>query len=56
MDFDFDYGNYGFTIEYRSAIVDECDDVMYWCDELSSADEREILESHPEWHTKCIAF
>lgn len=39
----------------RTAIVDELDDVVFWCDEIE--DEYQILcvlESHPEWKRKCI--
>ena len=41
-------------MEFRSAIVDECGDVMYWCDQLSRDEEIEILLEHPEWTTRCF--
>lgn len=40
--------------EYRSAIVDECGDVVYWCDELTDEEVDDILDSHEEWSRKCI--
>ena len=43
-------------MEYRTAIVDECGWVMFWCDELQDEEQiRSILDSHPEWSRKCIA-
>ena len=43
--------------EYRSAIVDECGWVVFWCDELQDEDQIEcILEGHPEWSRKCICI
>lgn len=42
-------------MEYRSAIIDECGYVMFWCDELQDEEQIEcILESHPEWNRVCI--
>lgn len=42
-------------MEYRTAIVDECGCVMWWCDELQRNDQIEcILVSHPEWSMKAI--
>lgn len=42
-------------MEYRSAIVDECGRVMYWCDELQGEEQIEcILDCHPEWQRECI--
>ena len=42
-------------MEYRSAIVDELEHVMFWCDELQGEEQIEcILEGHPEWNRKCI--
>lgn len=40
---------------YRTAIVDELGQVMFWCDELQ--DEEQIgciLDGHPEWSRRCI--
>ena len=40
---------------YRTAIVDELDHPMFWCDELHGKDQIHcILNSHPEWSIKCI--
>lgn len=41
-------------MEYRSAIVDECGDVVMWCDEMSQDEIQEILDQHPEWRERCI--
>ncbi len=42
-------------MEYRTAIVDECDCVIFWCDELQGNDQIEcILDGHPEWSIKAI--
>lgn len=43
-------------IEFRSAIVDECGCVMYWCDELSESEVDKILEQHQEWKVRCIEW
>lgn len=41
-------------MEYRTAIVDECDCVMYWCSDLSGEEINEILDNHPEWRIREI--
>ena len=41
-------------LEYRSAIVDECGYVMYWCSELSKEEIVRILDNHPEWTIRGI--
>lgn len=42
-------------MEYRTAIVDECGMVMWWCDDLLGWDQIEtILTGHPEWSVKAI--
>ena len=41
-------------MEFRTAIVDELGDVMYWCDELQKDEFYDILASHPEWCIKAI--
>lgn len=42
-------------MEYRTAIVDECGCVMWWCDELQGNEQIEcILVSHPEWTMRAI--
>ena len=44
-------------MELRSAIVDECDYVMYWCDQLLGDEHIEcILNSHPEWHIAVVEW
>ena len=43
-------------LEFRSAIVDECGDVMYWLNELSKSEIAEILANHPEWKKKCVEW
>lgn len=43
-----------FGIQYRSAIVDECLCVRYWCDELTQEQIDSILEKHPEWFIRCV--
>lgn len=40
---------------YRSAIVNELEHVMFWCNELHGDKQIEcILCSHPEWYVKCV--
>lgn len=39
---------------YRTAIVDECGEVMYWCSELNFMQQMEILDKHPEWTKRAI--
>lgn len=46
----------GGIIEFRSAIVDECGTIVYWCDEVINGNEaiQEILAEHPEWSIRSI--
>lgn len=38
---------------YRTAIVDELGNVMFWCDELQNEKQIEyLLVSHPEWECR----
>ena len=40
---------------YRTAIVDELNEVMWWCDELQGQEQIDsILEGHPEWCVRAI--
>ena len=41
---------------YRSAIVDECGEVMYWCSELEDYEVEQILEQHTDWHKTCVEW
>jgi hypothetical protein len=41
-------------LEYKSAIVDECGDIVYWCENLTENEIREILANHIEWRRTCI--
>lgn len=41
-------------MEYRSAIVDELGDVVYWCDELTEEEIIAILAAHIEWSRRCV--
>ncbi len=42
-------------MEFRTAIVDECGCVIFWCDELQGNDQIEcILDGHPEWSVETI--
>ncbi len=41
-------------LEFKSAIVDECGDVVYWCENLTDNKIDEILVNHPEWRIACI--
>lgn len=43
-------------LEYRSAIVDECGSVVYWCDELIKNEVNKILVNHPEWYISCFPY
>lgn len=43
-------------VEFRSAIVDECGYVVYWCNELSENKIYEILEEHQEWRLACVEW
>lgn len=43
-------------IEFRSAIVDELGEVMYWCSELSKKEIKDILDTHPEWRKECVEW
>ena len=39
---------------YRSAIVDELGEVMYWCSDLTKEEVYQILRDHPEWDCNLI--
>ena len=39
---------------YRSAIVDELGEVMYWCSDLTKEEVYQILCDHPEWDCNLI--
>lgn len=41
-------------MEFRTAIVDELGDIIYWRDELQQDEIYDILASHPEWCMKAI--
>ena len=41
-------------MNFRMAIVDECGEVVYWMDELTSEETAQALEDHPEWQMKPI--
>lgn len=43
-------------VEFRTAIVDELGEVMYWCDELSENEIKNILDNHIEWKQKCVEW
>ena len=43
-------------IEYRTAIVDECGDVVMWCEDMDQDEIEEILEDHIEWRMRCICM
>ena len=38
----------------RLAIVDECGDVVVWCDTISEEEAQEIIDTHEEWYYKCF--
>lgn len=39
---------------YRSAIVKELGDVMFWIDGLQPGQIECVLVCHPEWSVKCV--
>lgn len=41
---------------YRTAICDECGDIVYWCDEVIGGWDNieKILKEHPEWYVKAF--
>lgn len=39
---------------YKSAIVDELGEVMYWCSDLTKEEVYQILCDHPEWDCDLI--
>lgn len=41
-------------MEYEAYIVDECGTPRYKLSDLSSEDERDILEAHPEWSVRAL--
>lgn len=43
-------------LEYRTAIVDECGDIIAWCDNLSHEERNQILEENPEWSVQCVQW
>ena len=43
-------------IEFKTAIVDELGEVMYWCDELTQDEIKNILNNHTEWKQKCVEY
>lgn len=43
-------------MEYRTAIVDECGDIIAWCSDLSEYKIMDMLDEHPEWRRVCIEW
>ena len=42
-------------MEFKSAIIDECGYVVYWCEErLTDRQIEIILSAHPEWKVRCM--
>jgi hypothetical protein len=41
-------------LEFKSAIVDECGCVVYWCENLTDNEIDEILTKYPEYRIACI--
>ena len=41
-------------IEVRLAVVDECGDVVVWCDEVTEEEAQELVDNHPEWYYRCF--
>lgn len=41
---------------YRTAIVDELGEPIYWLSDISESQCDSILESHPDWHLECICI
>lgn len=41
-------------LEYKSAIVDECGDIICWCEDLSDEEITEFLTNHIECRRTCI--
>ena len=42
-------------MEYRTAIVDELEWVIFWIDELQGWEQvKAILYGHPDWTVRCI--
>ena len=39
---------------YRSAIVDELGNVMFWCSELSETEKNYLLATHKGWSIKRV--
>ena len=39
-------------IEFRSAIVDECGEVVCWLSDLSKAEIDQIMAEHEEWRIR----
>ena len=42
--------------EFKSAIVDECGEVMYWCSELTKSEIDSIMDAHEEWRIRFIQW
>ena len=42
-------------MEYRTAIVDECGSIVYWCDNCTEREIEEYLENHEEHRCICVA-
>jgi len=40
--------------DFRSAVVDECGDVVAWVDEIGNTKAWELIDNHPEWNIVCI--
>ena len=43
-------------MEYKTAIIDECGKVMFWCIDMSDEEVDEVLDIHPEWRVQCITI
>ena len=41
-------------MEYVSAVVDECGDVLYYVYEIGWHKAQELVGSHPEWSIRTI--
>jgi len=40
-------------MEYRCCIVNELDEVIEWCANLSEDEVETLLDEHPEYHETC---
>lgn len=43
-------------MEYRTAIIDECGDIVAWVSDIGNMRAMELLDEHPEWTTRCIEY